>query len=464
MARVDPLLGSSIEELADAIRARRVSPSELAESSLARIAALDGRLGAFITVADSSARAEARERERELDGGHDRGPLHGIPVALKDLYDTAGVRTTAGSRILRDNVPANDAEPVRRLREAGVVVLGKTSLHEWAYGVTNDNPHFGPARNPYDLERIPGGSSGGSAVALATGMCAASLGTDTGGSIRIPASLCGIVGLKPNSGRVSVRGVIPLSWTLDHAGPMTRTVRDAAIVLDVIAGYDADDPGSVDRPAVDGLARIEDGVRGITLGLPREHFFARADAEVAKLVRAAARVLESVGARLVEVGMPWIDEIAEAQATVLGADAASYHHERLETRADDFGADVRRRLDRGRTRTGPEVAAARRARARLRREMELLLRDVDALLVPATPISAPLRVGQDAVEAAARLTAFTAPFNLTGVPAISVPCGFTKQGLPVGLQLASASWTEQKLLRIARAYERETAWPRLATL
>ncbi len=453
-----------MEDMAAAIHARRVSPSELADASLARIAALDGRLGAFITIAGSSARAEARERERELGAGRDRGPLHGIPVALKDVYDTAGMRTTAGSRILLDNVPATDAEPVRRLREAGVVVLGKTSLHEWAYGVTNDNPHFGPARNPHDLERIPGGSSGGSAVALATGMCAASLGTDTGGSIRIPASLCGIVGLKPTSGRVSLRGVIPLSWTLDHAGPLTRTVRDAAIVLDAVAGYDADDPGSADRPPVDALTSIEDGVRGIALGLPREHFFARADAEVADLVRAAARVLESAGARLVEVDMPWIDEVAQAQATVLGADAAAYHRERLETRAEDFGADVRQRLQRGRARTGPEVAAARRTRARLRREMEQLLQGVDAVLVPATAIAAPLRIGQDAVKAAARLTAFTAPFNLTGVPAISVPCGFTTRGLPVGLQLASAPWTEAKLLRIARAYERETSWPRLAKL
>ena len=427
--------------------------------SLARIAELDVRLGAFITVADAFARAEARGRERELDARRDRGPLHGIPIALKDLYETAGVRTTAGSAFLRENVPASDAEPVRRLRESGIVMLGKTSLHEWAYGVTNDNPHFGPVRNPYDLERIPGGSSGGSAAALATGMCAASLGTDTGGSIRIPASLCGIVGLKPTSGRVSVRGVIPLSWTLDHAGPMTRTVRDAAIVLDAIAGYDADDPSSVDRPAPDSLAHIEDGVRGMTLGLPREHFFARAESEVGVLVRVASRVLESAGARLVEVSMPWIDEVTETQATILGADAAAYHRERLETRAEDFGSDVRRRLERGRARTGPEVSAARHIRTRLHRDMEMLLLDVDALLMPTTPIAAPPRLGQDAVEAAARLTSFTAPFNLTGVPAISIPCGFTKQGLPVGLQLASAPWTEGKLLRVARAYERETSWP-----
>jgi len=258
---------------------------------------------------------------------------------------------------------------------------------------------------------------------------------------------------------VSVRGVIPLSWTLDHAGPMTRTVRDAAIVLDAIAGYDRDDPSSVDRPVTDSLAHIEDGVRGITLGLPREHFFARAEGEVAELVRVASRMLESAGARLVEVSMPWIDDVTEMQATILGADAAAYHRERLETRAEDFGSDVRRRLERGRARTGPEVSAARHIRTRLHREMEMLLLDIDALLVPTTPIAAPPRLGQDAVEAAARLTSFTAPFNLTGVPAISIPCGFTKQGLPVGLQLASAPWTEAKLLRIARAYERETSWP-----
>ena len=401
--------------------------------------------------------ASARAADRAIASGA-TGPLTGVPIAIKDLFDTAGVRTTAGSALFRERVPVEDAEVVRRLRSAGAISVGKTSLHEWAFGVTNQNPHFGPARNPWDTTRIPGGSSGGSAAALATAMCYGALGSDTGGSIRIPASLCGVVGLKPTYGRVSVRGVIPLAWTLDHAGPMARTVRDAAVLYHMIAGYDARDPLSTDVPVEDALPHIESGARGLVLGVPRSHFFERADDEVAALVRAATAVLEREGARIAEVPFPASERLLEAQTAIISADAAAFHAEHLRQHPDQIGADVLERLRRGEAVSGTRYALARHEREILRREVMGLFASVDALVVPTTAIAAPPAEGEDAIAQAARLTAMTSPFNLTGLPAISVPCGFTAAGLPVGLQVVAAPWREATVLRIARAYERATSW------
>ncbi|MBI3522235.1 MAG: amidase [Chloroflexi bacterium] len=453
-----------IEELGKGYRAKSLSVSEVVEGALARIAELEPRVNAFIAVTAERARADARERDRELAGGTDRGPLHGVPIAVKDLFDVRGVVTTAGSSFLRDSVANADSEVWRRLREAGAVMLGKTNLHEWAFGVTNDNPHYGPARNPWDLARVPGGSSGGSAIAVATGSCPIALGTDTGGSIRIPASLCGVVGLKPTRGRVSLRGVIPLSWTLDHAGPLARSVRDAARVLSCIAGYDDEDPGSVDRPVDDYLIAIEDGVRGMRIAVPTDPFFTDVDPEVRRAVEESARLLEREGARLVPLSLPWVAEIGPFQAILIGSDAAAFHHDRLAESADGFGADVRERLQRGAARTGTDVALARRARTRMRREAARLFGEHDVLLLPATPIAAPELAGSDALAAAARLTTFTAPFNFTALPAIALPCGNTAGGLPIGLQLVSGPWREAELLRCARAFERATGGAKLARL
>jgi aspartyl-tRNA(Asn)/glutamyl-tRNA(Gln) amidotransferase subunit A len=448
------LLDGSLEDAVAALRARSVGAAELTDAALARIAAR-ADLNAFITVTAADARRRAATAS---------GPLAGVPIALKDLFDVAGVPTTAGSKLFAKNVPREDGEIARRLFDAGAVDLGKTNLHEWAFGVTTDNPHFGPTRNPWAADRIPGGSSGGNGAALVAGLCFGTIGSDTGGSIRIPASLCGIVGLKPTYGRVSLRGAIPLAWSLDHPGPMTRTVRDAAVLLQIIAGYDPGDPVSLDVPVDDFLADIESGVRGLRIGVVRGRFFDRLNPderpapEVAAAVRAAIDALAREGARIDEVELPRADELRNTQHVIIGTEAAAYHRERIATDRAGYGKDVAQRIDVGATHAGPTYAAARRTRDELRRAYADALAPWDAIALPTTPLTAPLRVGQDAVAAAATLTAYTSPFNLTGVPAISVPCGFDQHGLPIGLQLVARPWAEARLLRIARAYERATPW------
>jgi aspartyl-tRNA(Asn)/glutamyl-tRNA(Gln) amidotransferase subunit A len=439
------------------VHSRRASCVDLVRACLDRITRHDRELGAFITLTADSALDEAKRADADLANGVDRGPLHGIPIALKDLYDTAGIRTTAGSRIFADRVPERDCAVVEKLRAAGAVFLGKLNLHEWALGVTNQNPHFGPACNPWDTSRIPGGSSGGSAIAVASGFCYVSPGSDTGGSIRIPASLCGVAGLKPTYGRVSLRGVIPLAWTLDHSGPLARTVGDLAIALNAIAGHDPLDPASVDVASEDYAASLEDGAKDVRVVVPANFFFDDVDPEVDAAVREAVRVLTSLGASVTERSLPRVD-LLTAQRAILLTDAAAYHREHLRERAADIGADVLTRLRTGQTFTGTDYAQARRDRDELRREWLAVLREQDIILSPTTPIAAPPRDGQDAVAAAQRLTANTAPFNLTGLPAISIPCGFTKAGLPIGLQLAAGPWREALLLRVARAYEHATPW------
>ena len=439
------------------IHSRRASSVDLVRACLDRIARHDRELGAFITLTADSALDEAKRADADLANGVDRGPLHGLPIALKDLYDTAGVRTTGGSRIFGDRVPERDCAVVEKLRTAGAVFLGKLNLHEWALGVTNQNPHFGPTCNPWDTSRIPGGSSGGSAVAIASGFCFMSPGSDTGGSIRIPASLCGVAGLKPTYGRVSLRGVIALSWTLDHSGPLARTVGDLALALNAIADHDPLDPSSADVPTEDYASGIEDGASNVSVVIPTNHFFDDVDPEVDAAVRGAARVLSSLGANVTEMAMPRVD-LLQAQRAIILTDAAAVHREHLRERAADIGSDVLTRLRTGQTFTGMDYAQARRDRDELRREWLALLGEHDVILSPTTLITAPPRDGQDAVAAAQRLTANTAPFNLTGLPAISVPCGFTQAGLPIGLQLAAGPWRERLLLRVARAYEQATPW------
>jgi aspartyl-tRNA(Asn)/glutamyl-tRNA(Gln) amidotransferase subunit A len=453
----ESLLDGSLEDAVAALRSRSVRARELTEAALGRIAARERDLNAFITVTADS----ALERATGADG---RGPLAGVPIALKDLFDVAGVATTGGSKLFTTNVPREDGEVARRLFGAGAVNLGKTNLHEWAFGVTTDNPHFGPTRNPWALDRIPGGSSGGNAAALVAGMCFGAIGSDTGGSIRIPASLCGVVGLKPTYGRVSLRGAIPLAWSLDHAGPMTRTVRDAAVLLQIIAGYDAGDPVSADVPVDDYLAEIESGVRGLTIGVLRGRFFERLEPTeqpapaVAAAVRTAIDLLVGEGARVEDAEFPRAEDLRATQTVIIGTEAGAYHRERIAAHRAEFGDDVARRIELGLTRSGPEYASARRTRDELRREYAAALARWDAIVLPTTPITAPLRKGQDAVAAAATLTSYTSPFNLTGLPAISIPCGFDDAGLPIGLQLVARPWAEARLLRVARAYERATPW------
>jgi aspartyl-tRNA(Asn)/glutamyl-tRNA(Gln) amidotransferase subunit A len=458
----------TIESAGAAFRSAELSPVALTEMTLAAIEELNPQLNAYLTVLAESARAEARAAEAAFKRGEDRGPLQGIPIALKDLYDVAGVRTTAGSIILADNIAAADSAVTERLRAGGAVLLGKLHLHEWATGVTSINPHFGPCRNPWDPARIPGGSSGGSAAALAAGLCLGSYGSDTGGSIRIPAALCGVVGLKPTRGRVSLRGVVPLSWSLDHAGPLARSVRDAAILLQAVAGYDPDDPGSIDWP-VDNYVKADahaPGLAGLHVLVPDNYFFETGDPVVLGLASEAVRVLERLGARVEHLRLPGIEELSAFSTTMNLSDAATYHAEHLRSRPDDIGADVLARYRIGQAKSATDYSEARQQQRIWRRRLERSLEGATVLATPSTPLAALPIQNSEALEAARRLTSFTAPFNLTGLPAISVPCGFTTDGLPAGLQLVGRPWAEALVLQVAEAYERATEWrsarPRLA--
>ena len=435
-----------------------VSPMELTAACLERIAALDAKVNAFITVTADEAVFDVGELKGELARGDVRGPLAGVPIALKDLFDTAGVRTTAGSKFLGERVPDQDAVVVQKLRDAGAVVLGKLNMHEWALGVTNDNPHYGACHNPWALDRITGGSSGGSAAALAAGMCFGALGSDTGGSIRIPAALCGVVGLKPTYGRVSTRGVVPLSWSLDHVGPMARRVADVALLLDVIAGCDAADPGSADMPTDTYLAGIDDGIAGWRIGVVADEWLGDMDAEVSASVSAAVSALEAAGAWVDAIAAPDLPEAARLNGLMTTADAAAFHRERMEQAPNDFGSDVLTRLRRGAAYGAADYADARRRQTILRRTFSSWFvehgGELDAVVLPTTPIAAPRIAGLDAVATAPVLTRLTAPFNFTGLPALSVPCGVTTEGLPIGLQIVGAPWAERRVLRVGRAYER----------
>jgi aspartyl-tRNA(Asn)/glutamyl-tRNA(Gln) amidotransferase subunit A len=344
------------------------------------------------------------------------------------------------------------------LREAGALIIGKTNTHEIALGVTGNNPHYGTARNPWDKTRIPGGSSSGSAIAVATGMAVAALGTDTGGSIRIPASLCGVVGLKPTYGRVSTRGVFPLSWNLDHVGPLTTCVRDAALVLQIISAYDPLDPASIKMLTGDYLGHLVDDMEGRKFALGVGEFINTSDPEVLNAVCEAAKVFESMGCRVQEVNVDWMRDAALANKTMTQSDGAAVHRDRLREHPEMFGEDVRRRLEDGAKTTSTEYILARRTQTEARKRCELFFESHEFLLVPTTPIAAPTVDGHDAVEQAGRLTRFTAPFNLTGLPALSIPCGFTSEGLPIGLQIISRAWGDAKVLNAGYAFEQATEW------
>jgi aspartyl-tRNA(Asn)/glutamyl-tRNA(Gln) amidotransferase subunit A len=447
-------LRMTIEAAAEAIRAREISPVSLLESCLARIETLEPRLNAFITVTADLAREQAREAEREIQAGRYKGPLHGIPVAVKDLFATKGIRTTAGSRILADWLPTEDATVVRRLREAGAVLLGKLGLHEFAYGISSVNPHFGDVRNPWDTTKIPGGSSGGSAVAVVASEAYAALGSDTGGSIRIPAALCGCVGLKPTFGRASLFGAVPLSWSLDHPGPLARTVRDVALAMTTIAGYDPRDPVSADRPVEDLLAGIDRGARTLRVGVPTDHVWDECDPAIAASVRAAIEALARAGAEVREIRWPRAAEYARAASAILGVEARAYHEGAFPGRSSEYGPLVRARLS-----SQGDVDAETYARSmKLLREARAGVADrdldgVDVLAMPTVPTRAWTIEEAKEVGRPSEWTRITRIFDLTGQPAVSLPCGFDPDGLPIGLQFAARMWDEAAALRAARAYE-----------
>ena len=457
--KADQFVQLTIAEAARSFQAGELSPVELTRACLERIEALEPKLNAFVTLLPELAVAEARAAEERLGRGKRLGPLDGIPFAIKDLYETKGIRTTAGSKILADYVPAEDATCIRRLREQGVVLLGKLNMHEWAFGTTTVVSHFGPAHNPWALERITGGSSGGSGAALAASLCLGSLGSDTGGSIRMPASMCGIVGLKPTFGRVSTHGVVPLSGSLDHAGPMTRTVKDAALVLQAIAGPDPDDPTTEDVPVPDYVAALSGEVRGLRVGVPDKDVLSGLDKDVETSFRAALKTLEGLGASLVEVEVPRLQQAAAIWLAIAGPEAAAFHRRNLEERPDDFSEQVRLRLQLGLQLRAVDYLGGLESQQQLRAEVEEQYAKIDVLVTPTTAFTA-TRI-EDELAASGReshIHHFTCPFNLTGQPAISLPCGFDGQGLPVGLQIVGRRFDEETVLRVAHAYEQATDW------
>ena len=439
----------------DALHQHKTTAQELAEACFRQIERLNPTLNAFITVIQPE---DALKVQYPAGTGPLTKALRGIPIALKDLFDTAGICTTIGSKFFADNVPDTDAFVVGKLKEAGAIIIGKTNTHEIALGVTGNNPHYGTARNPWDTTRIPGGSSSGSAIAVASGMALGALGTDTGGSIRIPASLCGVVGLKPTYGRVSLRGVFPLSWNLDHVGPLTRCVRDAALMLQVISIYDPIDPAAMKMLTGDYLGHLVDDMEGRKIAIGVGEFIESADPEVWNAIQAAVKVFESMGCRIQKVNVDWMREAALANKTMTQSDGAAVHRERLKEHPELFGEDIRRRLEDGANTTSTEYILARRTQAEVKKRCELFFESYDLLITPTTPIAAPTIEGNDAVEQAGRLTRFTAPFNLAGLPALSVPCGFTKEGLPIGMQIVAAAWKDAKVLNAGYAYEQATDW------
>ncbi len=443
----------SLTDQRDLVKSREKSASDLASNCYRQIEKLNPTLNAFITVIPP-------EQNVPLQSGST--PLQGIPIAVKDLYNTKGIRTTSGSKFFADNMPTEDAFVVQKIKKAGGQIIGKTNTHEIALGVTNNNPHFGACRNPWDTTRTPGGSSGGSAVAVATGMAMAAIGTDTGGSIRIPAALCGVVGLKPTYGRVSLRGILPLSWNLDHAGPITRKVEDAALMLQVMGGYDEQDPTCMKTLPGDYSSHLMDSMVERKIAFAVGSFIEEAaDAEVLEAIRKAAKVLEEQGVIITEVNVDFLKEAALANSLMTQADGAAFHRERMKEHPDWFGADVRQRLETGAAFTSSEYALARRTQAETRRRCELMFDQFDMLILPTTPIAAPMLEGENAVERARQLTRFTSPFNLTGLPALTVPCGFTQEELPIGLQIVSRPWNEAGVLRTGYAYQQATSWHKM---
>jgi len=442
----------SIADLGEKLARRELSPVEVATAVLDRSERHNDELHAYITITREVALAQARAAEREIRAGDYRGPLHGVPISLKDLLDVNGLRTTAASRVRDNHLAAADAPCVANLREAGAVFLGKCNLHEFAFGTTNEDSAFGAARHPVDVNRSPGGSSGGSAVSVATGMAFASIGTDTGGSIRIPAAACGVVGLKPEYGDVSTAGVVPLSRSLDHVGPLCRSVEDAALVYDALRGATTDRTPEARE------------VRGLRFGVPRPYFFALLDPQVASSFESACDRLHDAGVVLEDVAIPHASEIAPIYLGIVLSEAAAYHARTLESRPDDYQPNVRLRLEMGRYILAEDYVRALNGRERLRQEVDAALNGRDGLLLPALAIPAPklgvstVKVGGSEEPVRNITLRLTQPFNLTGHPALNVPAGFTRAGLPVGLQLVARWHAEADLFGAARRLEKARPW------
>jgi len=460
MAAMDELREFDVAALSEKLRSKQISPVEVADAYLSRIEETDARLRAYITVTADVARAAAKKAEKEIVGGSWRGPFHGVPVALKDLCYTKGIRTTGGSRIFAEFIPEFDCTIWARLARAGAVLLGKNNLHEFASGATSANPYWGFCRNPYNLERVPGGSSGGSAAAIVARSALASIGSDTGGSIRIPAAFCGCVGLKQTWSRVSRFGVMPLADSLDHAGPITRTVRDAALMLQVIAGHDPDDPSSSREPVPDFASTIDRGIKGTRIGLIKE-LLGGISSELSPLFDAALHELGNLGAELDEVSIPSIEQASTIATNIMFGEAAEFHEQWLRTRPNDYGVDVRRTLEAAMLMPAMYYVRAQRARAVVLAETLAALENRIVLVAPTSAIPAPrndaagraLMPAGEPVNLVSAVLRFTAPFNVTGQPALALPIGLSPDGLPLSMQIVGRAFDECSVFQVAAAYE-----------
>ena len=461
MPKVD-WLGMTISELAPLVRSREVSPVELTEAALAEADRLQPTLNSFITILHEEAMEQARMEDQALARGEYRGPLQGIPIGIKDNLATAGIRTTVGTKVLADNVPEDDAEVVRRCKKAGAIILGKENLEEFAAGATSNNPHYGAVHNPWALDHIPGGSSGGGGANVAAGVTFASLGTDLAGSVRLPGTFCGVVGLKQTFGRVSQRGLMVTSFNGDHIGPMTRCVADSALVLQAIAGHDPLDPSSVPVPVPDYTEDLAGGLRGVKIGVPSNHYFEHLDQEVETAVRQAIAVMEELGAELQDVSLPYM-KYAGALRLAMMADMVVTHESYLKSHRRDYGPDVLYRVLPGQFVLGRDYSKSLKVQRMIKEDYARVFQQVDILVTPTAPVPAPRidaeYVTMDGVQHRVRgpgsslMPRNTSPMNATGLPAITVPCGFTKSGLPIGVQLISRAFEESFLLRVAQGYE-----------
>lgn len=449
----------SLARLSRAIGKAELSPVEVTRHVLERIHSTDARLNAFITVADDNALASASRLENELVTHGPRGPLHGIPVALKDVIYTRDLRTTMGAEAYRDYVPSYDAGLVERLKSAGAIIIGKLNTHQFAYGPTGDRSYFGPVKNPHDPTKISGGSSSGAGAAVAGGLCSAAVGTDTGGSVRIPSSCCGIVGMKPTFGRISKRGIYPLSWTLDHPGPMTRSVEDNALLLGALVGYDDRDPYSANGDTEDFTRYLDSDLEGKVVGVPTVFYFDRIDSEVESRVRQAIDSLQGLGAEVREVEIPGIQKALDAQRTILAAEAFAIHYRLLQDAPDQYDDEVRERLRSGESIPAREYIDAQQIRHAAIGELDKVFAKIDVLATPTLPVlptdldqrRVTIRGFDELVRSA--LTRLTGPTNLTGFPSLSIPCGFSNTGLPIGLQFIGNAFNEAGLYQFGYALE-----------
>ena len=456
----------SIAEIAELIRSQEVSPVDVTRACIDCIASFNDKVNAVVTLQEATALSEARDCEKEIAKGNYRGPLHGIPIAHKDLYYTKGLRSTAGSLLRQDFVPEEDATVVARYREAGTVLLGKLNTQEFAYGPTSEHSMFGPVRNPWNISCFAGGSSGGSGAAVALGMCMGATGSDSGGSIRIPASCCGVTGIKPTYGRASRFGIYPLCWTMDHPGPMTRSVIDTAIMLQPMVGRDPKDPATQDRKIPNYVEMLNAPMDGPILGVPTRYFFDTADPEVEKTVRDAIVVLTKLGAKVEEVDIPHIEHASTAAAILYYAEASAYHDDDIGPFGDLYTERVRRFLEFGNYILAKDYIHAQRYRTLLGNEISAVLKRVDLLVTPTLPIvSMPIGQGQQSIDIRGveqtvylALLRNTEPFNLTGLPALTLPCGFSRNGLPIGLQIVGRPFDETSVLRLGHAYQNVTDW------